>query len=75
VKLEQLIKLADAALDEPNHGRLHYFITEFYNAANPATIKRMAELLVQCREALLWQHGGDMRKAALAALDEFDKEQ
>jgi len=47
----------------------------FIAAANPTTVKRMAELLMQCREALddvddpLWEV-----REALAALDEFDKE-
>jgi len=48
----------------------------FVAAANPTTVKRMAELLVQCREALKCQTPDyEFRlDEALAALDAFEKE-
>ena len=70
MKLKQLIKLADAA-DGRAGIAFGKDLAQFYAAANPATVKRMAELLVQCREAMM-DFDYDKRIAALAALDEFE---
>ena len=92
-KLQELIKLADAATPGPwevdqriclvresNGGhtvKSQPCNLSFIAAANPATIKRMAELLVQCREALSAMDNddwdlSDAAMKALAALDAFD---
>ena len=72
-KLTELIALADAATDWDCNT-----IREFQESANPATVKRMAELLMQCREALIYCAVGGVKMAnvtdALAALDAFEKE-
>ena len=91
--LTELIALADAAT--PKKGkRLTYYdgawdISDqeqtLYREANPATVKRMAELLKQCREALEdYRYVGVYKPQigcsvfvsndALAALDAFEKE-
>jgi hypothetical protein len=52
----------------------------FISAANPTTVKRMAELLVQCRDTLLHanravsqEHVGLITEEALAALNTFEE--
>ena len=54
MNLTELEQLAKAAIEERTNpkGRLHYFITEFYNSANPETILRLIELMREMGEAL-----------------------
>ena len=42
-------------------------------AANPQTILAMIEVIKEMAEALEWQQGGDLRKAALAKYKEMTK--
>ena len=97
-KLTELIKLADAATafcnkcgyvgkDEPQHAGCDYQAIRLMYM-EPATVKRMAELLKQCRKSLqtldeycreYYAHEFQVMLIdsgeALAALDEFDGEQ
>lgn len=54
MKLDELKTLADAASEEITNpkGRLHYFSTKFYNAANPEAIKQLIALVRLQHEAL-----------------------
>ena len=77
-KLEELIKMADAAepkwFSTDNHTSIN---ARFIAAANPAIVKRMAELLVQCREALKYADEviiSHIAEDALSALDTFERE-
>ena len=65
MKLDQLEALAKAAIDEPNHGRLQYFITEFYNAANPQTIKQLIAL-VRLQHSVIESTETEMRYAGFS---------
>jgi hypothetical protein len=79
MNLSELIKLADAVYS-PNKDdwELKQALLHFDRAANPATVKRMAELLMQCREALVahresYINDDELVHEALAALDAFEK--
>jgi arsenate reductase-like glutaredoxin family protein len=75
MKLKNIIALADAAAVDPD--AYNYWRDQM----SLATVKRMAELLVQCREALerekrTYRSNGLVPQTleALAALDEFEGE-
>ena len=84
MKLTELIKLADAVYSPTKDDwELKQALLHFDRAADPATVKRMAELLVQCREALEFECGNRCNaeynpcnaRDMIAALDEFDGEE
>jgi hypothetical protein len=54
MNLDELETLANAAKDEISNpqGRLHFFSTQFYNAANPETILALIALVRELGEML-----------------------
>jgi len=76
MNFDTLEALAKAAVYEKFQGRLHYFTTEYYNAANPETILTLIALLREMNVLIydaIETGDDDPLREALAKYEEFIK--